>query len=158
MDQKPQGLDSELTRRLIKVMATVNVALYRLTRGRVGGTWRIGAGWHDPVPICLLEHRGRRTGKRRTTPLVYLRDGSRIVVVASQAGRPRHPLWFRNLEADPDVTVQIRGDRRRMRARTAGPQERSQLWPRLVDLYRDYDSYQSWTEREIPVVILEPRP
>jgi F420H(2)-dependent quinone reductase len=157
VDQKPQGLDGELTRRVIKLMATVNVAVYKLTRGRVGGTWRIGAGWKDPVPICLVEHRGRRTGKLRTTPLVYLRDGDNVVVVASQAGRPQHPLWYRNLEATPAVTVQIRGDRRPMHARTAGPDERAALWPRLVDLYRDYDAYQSWTEREIPVVILEPR-
>jgi F420H(2)-dependent quinone reductase len=157
MDQKPEGLDGEFARRVIKVMATVNVAVYKLTRGRIGGTWRIGAGWKDPVPICLVEHRGRRTGKLRTTPLVYLRDRDRVVVVASQAGRPQHPLWFRNMEADPDVTVQIKGDRRPMRARTAAGPERAELWPRLVDLYRDYDSYQSWTDREIPVVILEPR-
>jgi deazaflavin-dependent oxidoreductase (nitroreductase family) len=158
MDTKPEGLDGELARRVIKLMAAGNVAVYKLTRGRIGGTWRIGAGWRNPVPICLLEHRGRRTGKRRTTPLVYLRDGERLVVVASQAGRPQHPLWYRNLEADPAVTVQVRGDRWPMRARTAGSAERAELWPRLVDLYADYDSYQSWTDREIPVVILEPRP
>jgi F420H(2)-dependent quinone reductase len=157
VDTKPQGLDGEFARRVIKVMAKVNVATYKLTRGRVGGTWRIGAGWKNPVPICLVEHRGRRTGKLRTTPLVYLRDRDRVVVVASQAGRPQHPLWFRNLEADPEVTVQIRGERRPMRARTAAAPERAELWPRLVDLYSDYDSYQSWTDREIPVVILEPR-
>ena len=157
MDQKPEGLDGEFARRVIKLMATVNVAVYRLTRGRIGGTWRIGAGWRNPVPICLVEHRGRRTGKLRTTPLVYLRDDDRVVVVASQAGRPQHPLWFRNLEADPEATVQIKGDRSLMRARTASPPERAELWPRLVDLYRDYDSYQSWTDREIPVVVLEPR-
>jgi deazaflavin-dependent oxidoreductase (nitroreductase family) len=157
MDQKPPNLDSELTRRIIKVMSSVNVRVYRLTGGRIGGTWRIGAGWRDPVPICLLEHRGRRTGKLRTTPLVYLRDGDNVVVVASQAGRPHHPLWFRNLQADPDVTVQVRRDRRPMRARTAETAERGRLWPRLVDLYADYDSYQSWTDREIPVVVLEPR-
>ena len=157
MDQKPPNLDSEFTRRIIKLMATVNVALYKMTGGRVGGTWRIGAGWKDPVPICLIEHRGRRTGKLRTTPLVYLRDGDRVVVVASQAGRHQHPLWFRNLEADPEVTVQIKRDRLPMRARTASTRERAELWPRLVDLYSDYDSYQSWTDREIPVVIIEPR-
>jgi len=157
VDKKPDGLDGEFARRVIKLMARVNVAVYKLTRGRIGGTWRVGAGWKDPVPICLVEHRGRRTGKLRTTPLVYLRDQDRVVVVASQAGRPQHPLWFRNLEADPEVTVQIRGDRRPMRARTADSSERAELWPRLVDLYRDYDSYQSWTDREIPVVILEPR-
>ena len=157
MDEKPPNLDGEFARRVIKLMAKVNVALYRLTRGRIGGNWRIGAGWRDPVPICLVEHRGRRTGKLRTTPLCYLPDGNRVVVVASQAGRPRHPLWFRNIEADPEVTVQIKGDRRPMRARTASPPERAELWPRLVDLYSDYDSYQSWTDREIPVVIIEPR-
>jgi deazaflavin-dependent oxidoreductase (nitroreductase family) len=157
VDTKPKGLDGELARRVIKVMAAGNVAVYKLTRGRVGGTWRIGAGWRDPVPICLLEHRGRRTGKLRTTPLVYLRDGERLVVVASQAGRPSHPLWFRNLEADPDVTVQVGGARRRMRAHTADPAERADLWPRLVELYADYASYQSWTRRQIPVVVLEPR-
>ena len=70
---------------------------------------------------------------------------------------PRHPLWFRNLQADPEVTVQIRRDRLPMRARTAVGAERARLWSRLVELYADYDSYQSWTDREIPVVVLEPR-
>ena len=157
MQTKPQGLDGEFARRVIKLMSSVNVRVYKLTRGRIGGTWRVGAGWRNPVPICLLEHRGRRTGKVRTTPLVYLQDADRVVVVASQAGRPNHPLWFRNIEADPEVTVQIRGERRPMLARTADAEERAELWPRLVGVYRDYDSYQSWTDREIPVVILEPR-
>jgi deazaflavin-dependent oxidoreductase (nitroreductase family) len=157
MYTKPQGLDGELARRVIKLMAAVNVRVYKLTRGRIGGTWRVGAAWSKPVPICLLEHRGRRSGKLRTTPLVYLEDADRVVVVASQAGRRNHPLWFRNIEADPAVTVQVHGDRRAMRARTAEAKERSELWPRLVDLYSDYDSYQSWTDREIPVIVLEPR-
>jgi deazaflavin-dependent oxidoreductase (nitroreductase family) len=156
VDTKPKGLDSDLTRRIIKAMATANVWLYRRTGGRVGGTWRIGAGFRDPVPICLLEHRGRRTGRLRTTPLVYLEDGDRIVVVASQAGRPEHPMWYLNLLADPDVTVQVGRRRRSMRARVVEGDERSALWRRLVDLYADYDSYQSWTDRVIPVVVLEP--
>ena len=156
MDTKPKGLDSELTRSIIKVMATANVWLYRRSGGRLGGTWRIGAGFRDPVPICLLEHRGRKTGKLRTTPLVYLEDGDRIIVVASQAGRPEHPMWYLNLLADPEVVVQIGNDRRPMHARVAEPGERAVLWPRLVDLYADYDSYQSWTERVIPVIVLEP--
>jgi deazaflavin-dependent oxidoreductase (nitroreductase family) len=139
------------------VRAAVNVRVYRLTRGRIGGTWRVGAAWKHPVPICLMEHRGRRTGKTRTTPLVYLRDADRVVVVASQAGRPTHPLWYRNIEADPEVTVQIGAERRAMRAHTADTSERAELWPRLVELYSDYDSYQSWTKREIPVVVLTPR-
>lgn len=157
MDTKPKGLDSDLTRRIIKTMASANVWLYRRTGGRVAGTWRIGAGRKNPVPICLVEHRGRKTGKLRTTPLVYLVDGERVVVVASQAGRPEHPMWYLNILADPDVTVQIGHQRRLMRARVADPEERAELWPRLVDLYADYDSYQSWTDRVIPVVVLEPR-
>jgi len=156
MDTKPKGLDTDLTRRIIKTMATTNVWLYRRTGGRVGGRWRIGAGFHNPVPICLVEHRGRKTGKQRTTPLVYLEDGERIVVVASQAGRPEHPMWYLNLLAHPDVVVQVRSRRRPMRARVAEPDERANLWPRLVDLYADYDAYQSWTDRVIPVVVLEP--
>jgi deazaflavin-dependent oxidoreductase (nitroreductase family) len=157
MDQKPPNLDGELARRVIKAMSGLNVRLYRLTGGRVGGTWRVGAAWRHPVPICLLEHRGRRTGKLRTTPLVYLRDGADVVVVASQAGRPQHPLWYRNLEADPDATVQVRRERLPVRAHTADAAERARLWPLLVELYADYDSYQSWTDREIPVVVLHPR-
>ena len=125
MDTKPQGLDGEFARRVIKLMAAVNVRVYKLTRGRIGGTWRVGAGWRNPVPICLLEHRGRRTGKLRTTPLGL---PARTRTVSSwwprrPAGR-HHPLWFRNIEADPEVTVQIRGERRPMRARTADAEER----------------------------------
>src|SRR4051812_27518927 len=104
MDRKPEGLDGELARRVIKLMATLNVAVYKATRGRIGGTWRIGAGWKNPVPICLVEHRGRRTGKLRTTPLVYLRDRDRVVVVASQAGPPPPPLWFPHPAAGPAAT------------------------------------------------------
>ncbi|MEO5652019.1 MAG: nitroreductase family deazaflavin-dependent oxidoreductase [Marmoricola sp.] len=155
MDTKPPNLDSELARKVIKVMSKVNVRLYRMTDGRVGGTWRVGAAWKKPIPICLMEHRGRKSGLVRTTPLVYLRDGDRVIVVASQAGRATHPLWFRNVEADPRVVVQTGRERRQMTARTADQAERADLWPRLVDLYADYDSYQSWTDREIPVVILE---
>jgi deazaflavin-dependent oxidoreductase (nitroreductase family) len=146
-----------LTRRIIKAMATANVWLYRRTGGRFGGKWRVGARLPNPPPICLLEHRGRKTGKVRTTPLVYLEDGRRIIVVASQAGRPEHPMWYLNLLADPLVTVQVGRDRRPMVARVAEPGERALLWPRLVEMYADYDSYQSWTDRVIPVVVLEPR-
>ncbi|MGO4258733.1 nitroreductase family deazaflavin-dependent oxidoreductase [Marmoricola sp. RAF53] len=156
MDKKPKGLDDPGAVKFMKAMAAANVWLYRRTGGRVGAHWRIGAALRKPVPICLVEHRGRKTGLLRTTPLVYLRDGERVVVVASQAGRPENPMWFGNVVADPDVTVQIGRERRRMRARVAGSDEREVLWPRLVALYADYASYQSWTDRVIPVVVLEP--
>jgi deazaflavin-dependent oxidoreductase (nitroreductase family) len=155
--KEPPELNSERVRRMIKRMASVNVWLYRHTGGRVGSSWRIGAGFRHPVPICLLEHTGRRSGQLRTTPLVYLLDGEDVVVVASQAGRAEDPQWYLNIRADPAVSVQLRKEIRQMRARTANPEERAELWPRLVALYADYASYQSWCPREIPVVICEPR-
>jgi deazaflavin-dependent oxidoreductase (nitroreductase family) len=157
MDKKPKGLDDPGTVKFMKAMAAANVWLFRRTGGRLGSHWRIGAGLRNPVPICLLEHTGRKTGQPRTTPLVYLADGERVIVVASQAGRPENPMWFLNVVANPEVTVQIGRARRPMRAHVADVDERAVLWPRLVDLYADYASYQSWTVREIPVVVLEPR-
>jgi len=157
MDKKPKGIDDPGAVKFMKVMAAVNVWLFRRTGGRLGSHWRIGAGWRNPVPICLVEHTGRKTGLPRTTPLVYLRDGENVVVVASQAGRPENPMWFLNVRANPEVTVQVGRDRLPMTARVADPTERAELWPKLVALYPDYDSYQSWTERVIPVVVLAPR-
>lgn len=157
MDKKPKGIDDPGAVKFMKVMAAVNVWLFRRTGGRLGSHWRIGAGWRNPVPICLVEHTGRKTGLPRTTPLVYLRDGANVVVVASQAGRPENPMWFLNVRANPEVTVQVGRERLPMTARVADADERAVLWPKLVALYPDYDSYQSWTEREIPVVVLRPR-
>ncbi|MBM9458529.1 nitroreductase family deazaflavin-dependent oxidoreductase [Nocardioides sp. zg-536] len=156
--EKPQGLDKPIVASLIKYGAKGNVALFRLTNGRIGATWRIGAGWKKPVPVLLLDHVGRKSGKRFTTPLLYLPDGPRTVVVASQGGLPKNPQWFHNLLANPETTIHLPRERdRKVRARVADPVERAALWPRLVDLYADFDNYQSWTDREIPVVVLEPR-
>ena len=156
--EKPKGLESPVAARIIKYGARAHVPVFRLTRGRIGSRWRIGAGWRKPVPVLLLNHVGRRSGSPFTTPLLYLADGERLVVVASQGGLPKHPQWFHNLTAHPETTVELRGEgARAVRARTADPDERAALWPRLVDLYADFDNYQSWTDREIPVVILEPR-
>ncbi|WP_205471969.1 nitroreductase/quinone reductase family protein [Nocardioides sp. SYSU D00038] len=157
-EERPPGLDSPWTVRVIKLMARVQTRVFKLTNGRVGNTWRIGAGWRKPVPTLLLEHRGRRSGREFETPLLYLEDGRDLVVVGSQGGLPKHPQWYLNLRAHPDTHVSIRGERRRpVRARVADAAERAALWPRLVDLYADFEKYQRWTEREIPVVVLEPR-
>jgi deazaflavin-dependent oxidoreductase (nitroreductase family) len=107
--------------------------------------------------VLLLTTTGARTGQRRTAPLLYLADGERLVLVASKGGMSQHPLWYRNLVANPDCEVEIGPSRRAVRARTAGAAEKAELWPRLVAMYRDYDAYQERTSREIPVVILEPR-
>ena len=139
-------------------MAKAQVRLFRLTNGRIGSKWRVGAGFRKPVPTLLLEHVGRKSGTTFTTPLLYLADGPSLVIVASQGGLPKNPQWYPNLVAHPDTVVHLRGERgRRVRARVASPEERATLWPRLVDLYADFDRYAAWTDREIPVVVLEPR-
>jgi len=139
------------------MMAKSQVWVYRRTGGRIGGKWRVGAGFRKPVPTLLLEHRGRRSGKVFTTPLLYLTDGADVVVVASQGGLPKHPQWYHNLLAQPDTQIQIRAARRIVRARLADPQERARLWPLLLEAYADFGNYQAWTAREIPVMILQPR-
>ena len=157
-DDRPDGLDSPVTAKVIKHMARVQVRVFRLTNGRIGSRWRIGAGYHKPVPTLLLDHVGRSSGTPYTTPLLYLEDGPDLVVVASQGGLPKNPQWYPNLMAHPDTTVRLRREGvRRVRARTADPEERAELWPRLVDLYADFEKYARWTDREIPVVVLEPR-
>lgn len=135
----------------MRVFSPLNAWIYRLSGGRVGGRFPGGA------PICLLITRGRRSGEPRTTPLLYLGDDGRVVLVASQGGMSKHPAWYLNLRADPDVEVEIGRERRKMRARTASADEKEALWPRLVAMYPSYDDYQKRTERDIPVVVCEPR-
>lgn len=139
----------------MKVMSQANVWLYRKTNGAIGGKWRVGSAFPRGVPVCLLTTRGRKSGEPRTTPLLFLEDGERVVIVGSQGGMPKHPQWFLNLTADPRVTIQVRARVREMRARVATGEERASLWPRLVALYADFATYQSWTDREIPVVVCE---
>jgi deazaflavin-dependent oxidoreductase (nitroreductase family) len=155
--KRPDQLDSPVLPVIFRHVGRAQVWLYRKTGGRIGGKWRIGAGFRKPVPTLLLEHRGRKSGKQFTVPLLYVLDGADVVIVASQGGRPENPQWYRNLVANPDVDIQIGPERRAVRARVAGPDERARLWPKLVDAYADFDTYQTWTEREIPVVILTSR-
>ena len=125
--------------------------VYRASGGRIGHRLP------GLPPMLLLEHLGARSGRRRTTPLVYVPDGDDVVLIASKGGHPRHPAWFHNLRANPDATVQIGAERRPVHARVATAQERRRLWPKVVEAYRGYEGYQSRTDREIPLVIVEPR-
>jgi deazaflavin-dependent oxidoreductase (nitroreductase family) len=109
------------------------------------------------VATLLLEHVGRRSGATYTTPLLYLVDGPDLVVVASQGGLPKNPQWFHNLKAHPETRVRLKREVRDVRARVADPGERAALWPRLVELYADFATYQATTDREIPVVVLSRR-
>lgn len=156
-NNRPKQLDSPMVSTAIKYMAKINTWAYRRTGGRIGGKWRVGAGFRKPVPTLLLEHVGRKSGKQFVAPLLYLRDGENIVIVASQGGLPKNPQWYHNLLARPDTTVQIGRERLPVHARLTDDAERERLWPRLVELYADFDTYQSWTERRIPIFILEPR-
>jgi deazaflavin-dependent oxidoreductase (nitroreductase family) len=128
-----------------------HAAVYRATGGRIGH--RIPG----LAPNLLVDHVGAKSGKRRTSPLVYTVDGDNLVLVASKGGYPKNPAWFHNLMANPDTTVQVGPKRRAVHAREAQPQERTRLWPLVVRTYGGYEDYARRTEREIPLVILEPR-
>jgi deazaflavin-dependent oxidoreductase (nitroreductase family) len=154
---RPPGLDHPLVPRAMQLMQRANVWLYQRTGGRIGGTFRIGAAFPRGVPVLLLTTIGKKSGEPRIAPLLYLKDGSRYVVVASKGGMPKNPLWLDNLLANPDVEVQVGAEHKPMRARVASAEERAVLWPKLVALYADYANYQAWTDRVIPVVLLEPR-
>ncbi len=127
----------------------MHTILYRTTRGRLGGRL-VG---ND---MLLLTTRGRKTGRSHTVPLLYLQDGEVFVVIASWGGRDRHPEWYLNLVDHPDAEVDVGGEKRRVRARTAGPTERADWWRRAVDAYDGYTAYQGRTDREIPIVFLKP--
>ena len=134
-------LDSPIFTTISRNVGKAHTWIYRRTGGRVGGNLRLGAGFRKPAPTLLLEHRGRKSGKTFVSPLVYITDHSDVIIVASAGGRTENPQWYRNLLAQPNVHIEIGPDRR----------------PRLVDAYADFDSYQIATEREIPVIILQPR-
>jgi deazaflavin-dependent oxidoreductase (nitroreductase family) len=127
----------------------LHTAIYKASRGRIGGT-AYGA------PVILIESVGRKSGKRRTHPLICGEDDERLVIVASKGGIERHPAWYLNLKANPETTVWWKGEQRRVLARDATDEERERLWPMMVETYRPYESYQRRTDRRIPIVVLEP--
>ena len=153
---KPGGLDKPIVKKIIQKMSKANVAVYRWTGGLLGSKWRVGSAFPRGVPVLLLTTIGRKSGLPRIAPLLYIEDGANIIVVGSQGGLPSDPLWYKNLQANADCEVQIKRRKMKMRARTANPDERAELWPKLVAHYADYASYETWTDRVIPVVILEP--
>lgn len=121
---------------------------YLQTDGEDGHIWR-------GVPTLLLTTTGRKSGEPYTTPLIYGEDAGRYVVVASRGGAPSHPQWYRNLDANPSVGLQVAARKFQATARTASPDEKPTLWALMTGIYPPYDEYQAATEREIPVVILE---
>ncbi|WBB70689.1 nitroreductase family deazaflavin-dependent oxidoreductase [Micromonospora sp. WMMD812] len=126
-----------------------HIRRYLETDGADGHEWRPG------VFTLLLTTRGRHSGKLRRTALIYGRDEDRYLVVASQGGAPEHPAWFLNLLADPHAEVQVEGERFTARARPATPEEKPRMWATMAGIWPAYDEYQTKTDREIPVVVLE---
>jgi deazaflavin-dependent oxidoreductase (nitroreductase family) len=133
-----------------RVVTALHKVVFQATKGRVAGR---GLG----MPVLMLTTTGRKSGKPRTTMLTTpLREENKVVLVASYGGDPRHPAWFMNLRDNPEVELTMEGSKRRMRARVAAGEERADLWARLTEKHRNYAAYQKRTDRELPVVVLEP--
>jgi deazaflavin-dependent oxidoreductase (nitroreductase family) len=126
-----------------------HVERYEATDGEEGYNWRNG------TTILLLHTKGRTSGREYVHPLIFREYDGSYLIVASKGGAPEPPDWYLNLEADPDVTVQIKGDKFRAKARTATLDEKPAMWRHMTAVWPDYDEYQKRTDREIPVVVLE---
>ncbi len=134
---------------MLKAMVSVMVFMYRLTGGGIGGKMQT-------MPVLLLTTIGRKSGKPRTVPLTYLRDGSAYVITASYGGLPRNPAWFLNLESHPEATIQVKKRQMQVKTETANPEKKRELWARLMEVAPGYANYQKRTTRDIPMVILHP--
>ena len=140
---------SRPARLALKLGSGAHAGVYRATGGKLFG--RMGKS-----PILLLNTVGRKTGKKRTSPLLYVMDGEDFVIIASKGGASTHPVWYLNLKANPDATVEI-GDREvRVRAEEVDSEEKVRLWQKMVEIYPTYDDYQTKTKREIPLLVLHP--
>lgn len=134
---------------MLRIFTTVHTLIYRLSQGRIFG--RISTG-----PVLLLTTIGRKTGKQRTTPLIYLQDRERLVIVGSAGGEHTHPTWVLNLQSRPEALVQVGRRKLLMRSEIAEGAERERLWPQLTAMYHGFEEMQQATSRRIPVVVLSP--
>lgn len=137
-------------RRSQTLWTRIHAGLYRLTRGRFVPRWFAGA------PVLVLETVGRRSGQRRAVPVLYLADGNSFVVLASNAGTDRYPAWWFNLKDAGEASIVVRGSRKRVRPRLLEGAERERLWREFVAMYPQAEEYTRFTDREFPLVALEP--
>jgi deazaflavin-dependent oxidoreductase (nitroreductase family) len=142
-----QGAGSAATRFAMRVAGRLHRGVYRWSGGKIGG--KMGQ-----LPILLLTTTGHKSGQARTWPLGYIRDGERLIIVASAGGEPKHPAWYLNLRSNPQVTIRLGDETITMHAETASGAERARLWERLTGVFPGFAEYQRKTTREIPVVIL----
>ena len=132
---------------IMKTMTAVHTAVYKASKGRFGNKMR-------KAPVLFLTVTGRKSGQPRTVPLLYLADGDRKIIVASKGGDHRHPVWYLNLVANPEATIEVAGQTEQVKATVLSPEEKAVLWPRLVEIYPGYAGYQRKTERDIPLIAL----
>lgn len=150
MEAKPMDAkEYAMIKRAVRVLTHLQTPIYKLTRGRVWGSL---AG----RDVCLVSMTGAKTGKRRTRPVMYVPSGDDVLVIGSLGGAPESPVWVKNLLANPDVEIQHKGEKRRLRARLAGAEEKARLWPTAVEHYPAYADYQARTDRDIPMFVCEP--
>lgn len=137
-------------RRMVKPFSRLNAFVYRLSGGRLLGRF-------SGRDICLVTMTGARSGKQRTVPLMYVPYEDGVIIVASLGGAPKHPVWYYNLVKHPDIEVQYRDRKLKLRARLVDPELKAKLWPTCVEYYPPYEDYQKRTDRDIPVFLCEPR-
>ncbi|MHA0289277.1 nitroreductase family deazaflavin-dependent oxidoreductase [Mycobacterium sp. C3-094] len=145
-----EGLNSAKVGTAIKWMSKANTWLFKKSGGRLGNKFLRGA------EVGILTTIGRKSGEARDSPLLFLQEGRRIVLVASQGGRATNPMWYLNLRANPEVTFQTKKETLTLVARDATDAERDEYWPKLDAMYPDFANYRSYTDRKIPIVICDP--
>ena len=150
MANPPRALNSKQTGTIIKWMSRANTWIFKKTNGRFGDKFLRGA------PVGILTTIGRKSGEPRESPLLFLQEGKRIILVASQGGRANNPMWYLNLKANPQITFQTKHEVLKLTAREATDAERDEYWPKLDAMYPDFVNYRSYTDRKIPIVICDP--
>lgn len=152
-----EGLNSKAVGVGIKWMSKLNTLAYKATGGRIGYNWRGGSNrFSAPPPVGILTTIGRKSGQPRESPLLFLREGNRVVLVASQGGRATNPMWYLNIKANRAVTFQIKNEKLQLNAREATDAERDEYWPKLDAIYPDFANYRTYTDRKIPILICDP--
>lgn len=149
--RKISPFEERIAKKIMRWYSKYNVFVYRLSGGRTGGTFPGGA------PVCLVTMKGRKTGKWRTTPLIHIPHGDNIILVASQGGLSKNPIWYNNLLAHPELEVTVGYERREISAHRASDEQKDKLWVAICSVHSDFGEYQERTERNIPVMICSPR-
>ncbi len=150
MANPPRALNSKQTGVIIKWMSRANTWIFKKSGGKLGDKFLRGA------PVGILTTIGRKSGEPRESPLLFLQEGKRIILVASQGGRANNPMWYLNLKANPQVTFRTKNEILELTAREATDAERDEYWPKLDAMYPDFVTYRSYTDRKIPIIICDP--